>query len=97
MHVATRPLRHRETQYSPLSRTDGSTTKWHRNCSFGVNLTMSMEARPHMTTLYPRIGTLFSMALLLVVSWPMSVSAEEEGEVNDKVRVAVIDFENNST
>ena len=49
-----------------------------------------------MTTLNPRIGTLVATALALVVSWPMSLSAEE-AEATDKVRVAVMNFENNST
>ena len=30
-----------------------------------------------MTTFNPRIGTLVAIALALVVSWPMSLSAEE--------------------
>ena len=49
-----------------------------------------------MTTLNPRIGTLVAIALTLVVSWPMSLSAEE-AEATDKVRIAVMNFENNST
>ena len=50
-----------------------------------------------MTTLHPRREILVAMALMLVVSWPASTLAEEEGEGNDKVRIAVMNFENNSS
>jgi len=41
------------------------------------------------------VGT--AMALLLVTSWPVSVATEEAGQAENKVRVAVMNFENNST
>ena len=55
---------------------------------------MNLEAKSHMTTLHPRIGTLVVTALILIVTWPMSLSAEED---NDKVRVNVMNFEDNSS
>ena len=38
-----------------------------------------------------------AIVLVLIASWPMPISAEEGGERNDKVRVAVMNFENNSS
>ena len=37
------------------------------------------------------------MALMLVASWPVSATAEEAGQAESKVRVAVMNFENNSS
>ena len=37
------------------------------------------------------------MAVILVASWPVSVATEEAGQADSKVRVAVVNFENNST
>ena len=50
-----------------------------------------------MKTLYPRIGTFVATALVLIASWPVSMFAEEAEERNDKVRVPVMNFENNSS
>ena len=38
-----------------------------------------------------------AMVFLLVASWPVSVATEEAGQAESKVRVAVMNFENNST
>jgi hypothetical protein len=56
-----------------------------------------LKARPHMKRPDPTIGMFVAIALVLIASWPMPISAEEGGECNDKVRVAVINFENNSS
>jgi curli biogenesis system outer membrane secretion channel CsgG len=50
-----------------------------------------------MTMIRQRVGTLTVMALMLVASWPVSATAEEEAQNSNKVRVAVMDFENNSS
>ena len=50
-----------------------------------------------MKTLCPWMGMLVATALLLIVSWPMSAVAEEAEERDDKVRVAVMHFDNNSS
>ena len=44
-----------------------------------------------------RVETLVVMALMLVASWPVSATAEEEAQNASKVRVAVMNFENNSS
>ena len=55
-----------------------------------------------MTLLRPRaetpaaMATMVAMALMLVASGSVSVVAEEEGQAQNKIRVAVMDFENNS-
>ena len=50
-----------------------------------------------MTMIRQRVGTLTVMALMLVASWPVSATAEEEAQNSNKVRVAVMNFENNSS
>ena len=50
-----------------------------------------------MKTRCPWMGMLVATVLLLIVSRPMSAMAEEAEERNDKVRVAVMDFDNNSS
>ena len=50
-----------------------------------------------MTMIRQRVGTLIVMALMLVASWPVSATAEEETQNGNKVRVAVMNFENNSS
>ena len=53
-----------------------------------------------MTSLRPRVETpvaMAALALMLVVSGSVSVVAEEEGQTENKIRVAVMNFENNST
>ena len=48
-------------------------------------------------TIRPRFEILFVMALLLVASWPVAAAAEEEEQSEKKIRVAVMNFENNSS
>ena len=60
-------------------------------------MTVTLEARPDMKTPYPRIGMFVATALVLIVSWPMSMFAEEAEARNDKVRIAVMNFDNNSS
>ena len=56
-----------------------------------------------MTLLRPRaetpaaMATMVAMALMLVASGSVSVVAEEEGQAQNKIRVAVMDFANNSS
>ena len=50
-----------------------------------------------MTTRHPRIETMVVMALMFVVGWPVSATAEEAGQGENRVRVAVMNFENNSS
>ena len=50
-----------------------------------------------MKTLYPGMGMFVAMALALIVSSPNLMLAGEAEEGTDKVRVAVMNFENNSS
>ena len=50
-----------------------------------------------MTTPRPRMEIVVAMALMLVASWPVSATAEEAGQAENRVRVAVMNFENNSS
>ncbi len=50
-----------------------------------------------MTMIRQRVEPLVVMALMLVASWPVSATAEEEAQNASKVRVAVMNFENNSS
>ena len=50
-----------------------------------------------MTMIRQRVGTLIMATLMLVASWPVSATAEEEAQNSNKVRVAVMNFENNSS
>ena len=50
-----------------------------------------------MTTVRHRVETLVVMALMVVASWPVSVAANEETQNENRVRVAVMNFENNSS
>ena len=50
-----------------------------------------------MTMIRQRVETLVVIALMLVASWPVSATAEEEAQNANKVRVAVMNFENNSS
>ena len=43
-----------------------------------------------------RIETIVAVALMLVAGWPVSATVEEEGQA-DKIRLAVMNFENNSS
>ena len=49
-----------------------------------------------MTTVRHRVDTLVVMALMVVASWPVSAATEETQNEN-RVRVAVMNFENNSS
>ena len=48
-------------------------------------------------TIRPRFEILLVMALLLVASWPVAAAGEEEEQSENKIRVAVMNFENNSS
>lgn len=50
-----------------------------------------------MTMIRQRVGTLIVVTLMLVASWPISATAEEETQNSNKIRVAVMNFENNSS
>ena len=50
-----------------------------------------------MTMIRQRVETLVVMALMLVASWPVSATAEEDAQNASKVRVAVMNFENKSS
>ena len=50
-----------------------------------------------MTMIRQRVGTLIVVTLMLVASWPVSATAEEETQNSNKVRVAGMNFENNSS
>ena len=49
-----------------------------------------------MTTVR-RVETLVVMALMLIAGWPVSAAAEEAAQNENRVRVAVMNFENNSS
>ena len=49
-----------------------------------------------MTTVR-RVETLVTMALMLIAGWPVSAAAEEAAQNENRVRVAVMNFENNSS
>ena len=49
-----------------------------------------------MTTVR-RVETLVVMALMLIAGWPVSAAAEEAAQSENRVRVAVMNFENNSS
>ena len=50
-------------------------------------------------TIRPRFEILLVMALLLVASWPVAAAAKEkeEEQSENKIRVAVMNFENNNS
>ena len=48
-------------------------------------------------TLIQRCKILAGIAVILVVSWPLAATAEEERQGQDRIRVAVMNFENNSS
>jgi curli biogenesis system outer membrane secretion channel CsgG len=50
-----------------------------------------------MTTSSLRSETLLAVALMVVVGWSVPATAEKEGQAENKVRVAVMNFENNSS
>ena len=50
-----------------------------------------------MTTVRHRVETLVVMALMLIAGWPVSAAAEEAAQNENRVRVAVMNFENNSS
>ena len=47
--------------------------------------------------LIQRCKTLVGIAVILVASWPLPATAEEERQDQDRIRVAVMNFENNSS
>ena len=50
-----------------------------------------------MMTLIQRCEILGGIAVILVASWPLPATAEEERQGQDRIRVAVMNFENNSS
>ena len=50
-----------------------------------------------MTTVRYGLETLVVIAVMLVASWPATAVADEEGQSENRVRVAVMNFENNSS
>ena len=50
-----------------------------------------------MMTLIQRCEILVGLAVILVASWPLPATAEEEQQGQDRIRVAVMNFENNSS
>ena len=50
-----------------------------------------------MMTLIQRCAILVGIAVILVASWPLPATAEEERQDQDRIRVAVMNFENNSS